>query len=265
MKLKKLSANCKTALVTGGSSGIGLIYARRLAEAGLDIILVSNREEELNEVAATLSADFPAVRIIPHFQDLSAQDAAEALFAWCKGEGLAVDVLINNAGMFFFKELEKEDVPRVGTMMNLHNMTVVKSSILFGEEMKKRGYGYILNMSSMAAKLPVPGITIYSATKAFLRSFGKSYSFEMRPYGVGVTTVCPAAIATPLYGLRKDLLDFGVRIRVIHTPEWLVDKALRGMMHKRRVLRPGLMNLWLPAVMAALPGKVETAIWNHYR
>ena len=150
-------------------------------------------------------------------------------------------------------------------MMNLHNLTVVKNSILFGDEMKHRGYGYILNMSSMAAKLPAPGITIYAATKAFLKSFGKSFSFEMRPYGVGVTTVCPAAIATPLYGLREDLLKFGVRIGVIRTPEWLVNRALRAMTRKRRVLRPGLMNVWLPAALALFPGKAETLLWEHFK
>jgi len=264
MKLRRLNANCKTALVTGGCSGMGLIFARQLAGAGLDVVIVSNREKELQEAADMLSAQFP-VKVIPHYQDLAAQDAAEQLFAWCKAGGITVDILVNNAGMFFFKELEAEDVARVGTMMNLHNQTVVKNSILFGDEMKHRGYGYILNMSSMAAKLPAPGITIYAATKAFLKSFGKSFSFEMRPYGVGVTTVCPAAIATPLYGLREDLLKFGVRIRVIHTPEWLVKRALRAMTRRRRVLRPGLMNVWLPAALALFPAPIESHLWKRYK
>jgi len=264
MKLKKLNANCKTALVTGGCSGMGLIYARRFCEAGFDVVIVSNREKELQETAGALSAEFP-VRVIPHFQDLSAQDAAERLHAWCAEQGIVVDVLVNNAGMFFFKELEAADVARVGTMMNLHNLTVAKSSILFGDDMKKRGYGYILNMSSMAAKLPTPGITVYAATKAFLKSFGKSLSFEMRPYGVGVTTVCPAAIATPLYGLRKDLLELGVKTRFIKPPEWLVDRALRAMARKRRIVRPGFMNLWLPATLALLPGKAEDALWKRFK
>lgn len=264
MKLKKLNANCKTALVTGGSSGMGLIFSKRLAEAGLDVVVVSNREEELNKACEELSAAYP-VRIIPHFQDLSIQDAAEELYDWCAEQGIIVDILINNAGMFFFKELEASDTARVGKMMNLHNLTVAKSSILFGSDMKQRGYGYIVNMSSMAAKLPVPGITTYSATKAFLKCFGKSLSFEMRPYGVGVTTVCPAGIATPLYGLREDLLKLGVRLRAIHTPEWLVDKALKAMVKRRRVLRPGLMNIWLPVAIAALPGKAESALWNRLK
>ncbi|MBQ2522417.1 MAG: SDR family NAD(P)-dependent oxidoreductase [Bacteroidales bacterium] len=264
MKLRRLNANCKTALVTGGCSGMGLIFARKLAEAGLDVVIVSNREKELQEAADALSAQYP-VKVTAHYQDLAAPDAAEQLYAWCQAEGICVDILINNAGMFFFKELEAADVARVGTMMNLHNLTVVKNSILFGDEMKHRGYGYILNMSSMAAKLPAPGITIYAATKAFLKSFGKSFSFEMRPYGVGVTTVCPAAIATPLYGLREDLLKFGVRIGVIRTPEWLVNRALRAMTRKRRVLRPGLMNVWLPAALALFPGKAETLLWEHFK
>jgi short-subunit dehydrogenase len=120
-------------------------------------------------------------------------------------------------------------------------------------------------MSSMAAKLPCPGITIYSATKAYLKSFSKSLYFEMRPYGVGVTTVCPAAIATPLYKLKPSLLKLGVNIGLIGTPRWLVRKALRGMFHKRRVVKPGLMNLYLPPMIAVLPKGLVDKLWQKYK
>jgi short-subunit dehydrogenase len=98
--------------------------------------------------------------------------AADELFAWCQSRGLVPDVLVNNAGMFFFKELTSADLGRVQAMLNLHVGTVTRLSILFGESMKQRGSGYILIVSSMAARLPTPGITIYSATKAYLRSLG---------------------------------------------------------------------------------------------
>ena len=265
MKLKRLNANCKTALVTGASSGMGLIYARRLAENGLDVILVSNQEKELQEAAESLSAAYPASRIIAHYQDLSAQDAAEELYAWCAAQGLAVDILVNNAGMFFFKELTAKDVARVGTMMNLHNLTVAKCSVLFGDDMRKRRYGYILNMSSMAAKLPVPGITIYSATKAFLKSFGKSLYYEMKPYGVSITTVLPAAIATPLYKLSDRQLKAGVKTGLIRTPQSMVRRALKGMDRGRRTVRPGFMNYSLPALISLTPGCVINRLWKKWK
>ena len=253
------------ALITGGSSGMGLEYARQLAAKGFDLWLVSNREEELAAAARALQSAFP-VRVTAHFQDLAKPDAADRLYGWCvREQGVLPDVLINNAGMFFFKELETEDLERVQAMVDLHVVTVTRACVLFGNAMKQRGSGYILNMSSMAARIPAPGITVYSATKAYLRSFGRSFSYEMKPYGVGMTTVCPAAVATPLYRLSEKWLRFGVRIGVIQTPRRLVKRALRAMFHKRRVVSPGLMNVYLPPLIDLLPGPVEAAIWKRVR
>ncbi len=253
-----------TVLITGGSSGMGLEYARQLAGRGYDLVLVSNREEELDTAAEALRAQFP-INVTTRFQDLAVPDAADSLFEWCQKEEILPDIVINNAGMFFFKELSLEDLDRVQAMLNLHMVTVTRSCLLFGEAMKKRGSGRILIMSSMAARIPAPGITIYSATKAYLKSFGRSLSYELKPYGVSVTTVCPAAIATPLYRLDEKKMKLGVSVGLIHTPKWLVRRAIRAMLHGRRVISPSLMNLWLPALIALLPGPLVAAIWKRLK
>ena len=252
------------ALITGGSSGMGLEYARQLVARGYDLLLVSNRGEELSSAAAALSAEYP-VQVRTHFQDLAQGRAADELFAWCQAEGILPDVLVNNAGMFFFKELQPEDLDRVQAMLDLHVNTSVRLCLLFGQAMKERGSGHILIVSSMAARLPVPGITTYSATKAFLRSFGRSLSFELKPYGVGVTTVSPAAIATPLYRLGEKWMRVGVRTGLIHTPRWLVRRALRAMFRGRRMVSPSLMNVWLPALIGLLPGPLIQWIWKRLK
>ena len=252
------------ALVTGGSSGMGLEYARQLAEIGCNLLLVSNQEKELEQAADALKQDHD-IQVVPHYQNLATETAADELLAFCQSENLQIDILINNAGMFFFEELTKENEAKALTMMRLHIFTPTRLCLLFGEEMKRRGYGYLINMSSMAAKLPCPGITIYSATKAYLKSFGKSLYFEMRPYNVGVTTVCPAAIATPLYKLKPSLLNFGVKIGVIGTPQWLVRKALNGMIQKKRVVKPGFMNVYLPPLIAILPKGLVSKLWQKYK
>ena len=250
------------ALITGGSSGMGLEFARQLAARGYDLVLVSNQEQALEDAARELSGPM-AVRT--RCQDLATATAADELFAWCRAEDLLPDVLVNDAGMFFFKELQAEDLDRVQAMINLHVTTVTRICLLFGQAMKSRGSGYILNVSSMAARLPVPGITIYSATKAYLRSFGRSYSYELRPYGVGMTTVCPAAIATPLYRLDEKKMRFGVRIGVIRTPQWLVRRALRALFRGRRVVSPAFMNIYLPALIALLPGPLIAHLWKKFK
>lgn len=251
------------ALVTGGSSGMGLEYARQLAEMGCNLLLVSNQREELKKVVEDLKT--AEIQVIGRYQDLSTETAANELFAYCQTENLQIDILVSNAGMFFFEELTTENEAKALTMLRLHTFTPTILFILFGEEMKKRGYGYLINISSMAAKLPCPGITVYSATKAYLKSFGKSLYFEMRPYGVGVTTVCPAAIATPLYKLKPSLLKFGVKIGVIGTPQWLVRKVLKGMMRKKRVVKPGFMNLYLPPLIAILPKALVAKLWQKFK
>lgn len=243
---------------------MGLEFARQLAAKGYDLILVSNRQEELEQAASELH-ERSEVQVVTRYQDLSLEQAADELAAFCQEQSLEVEILINNAGMFFFEELTRENEPKAMSMMRLHVYTPTRLCLLFGEAMKQRGHGYILNMSSMAAQLPCPGITIYSATKAYLKSFGKSLYFEMRPYGVGVTTVCPAAIATPLYKLKPSLMDFGVKVGLIGTPRWLVRKALRGMMRKKRVVKPGLMNLYLPPLIAVLPHGLVNRIWQKYK
>lgn len=252
------------ALVTGGSSGMGLEYARQLAVIGCNLLLVSNQKEELERAAESLKQGRD-IRVIPHYQDLATETAAEELFAFCQTENLQIDILINNAGMFFFEELTPENEAKALTMLRLHVFTPMCLCILFGEEMKKRGYGYLINMSSMAAQLPCPGITVYSATKAYLKSFSKSLYFEMRPYGVGVTTVCPAAIATPLYRLKPSLLKLGIKVGLIGTPQWLVRKAIKGMLRKKRIVKPGFMNRYLPPLIAVLPKKLVVKLWKKFK
>ena len=114
------------ALVTGASSGIGLQYATQLArDYHTDLLLVSNQEKELKEVAKDLAKEYN-VKTIAKYADLSKPDSAEELFAYCKENKLDVDILINNAGVFFFNPYCDTDMKRIELMLNLHVVTVAK-------------------------------------------------------------------------------------------------------------------------------------------
>ena len=241
----------QTALITGGSSGIGLEYSRQLADMGYSLILVSNREEELREAAAVLPGN-----VVTLCMDLSRHGAADELVRWCDARSLVPDVLICNAGMFFMEYLADGNLPKAQAMMALHMEVTTELCVLIGTKMKERGSGRILIMSSMAARIPAPGIAIYSASKAYLKSFGRSFSYEMRPFGVSVTTVCPAAVDTPLYPLPSKFRKAGRRIGLIRSPQWLARRALRAMMRGRRTVSPGLMNIIAPPLIRCLPSKV---------
>lgn len=230
------------ALVTGASSGIGLQYATALArDYHTDLLLVSNQEQEQVAVAKQLAEQYN-VKAIPLYRDLSKQDAAEELHQYCLDNNIEVDILINNAGVFFFNPLVETSMKRVELMLMLHVVTVAKMCRLFGEDMCKRGNGYILNMSSMSAWMAYPGIQTYNATKAFIYNFSKSLWYEFRPKGVGITVMTPGAVDTALFGLAPKYRKLAVRLSVSIPPEKLVRKALKRMFRKKKQGMPGLLN-----------------------
>ena len=248
------------ALVTGASSGIGLQYATQLArDYHCDLILVSNQQEELNQVAADLATQY-GVKTIARYADLSLPDAAETLHAWCHEQNLMVDILVNNAGVFFFNPYCETSMKRIELMLQLHMITVAKLTRLFAEDMihrqlmheeteqricgHKRMRGYILNMSSMSAWMAMPGIQTYNATKAFIYNFSKSLWYELKPHNVGITVMAPGAVDTGLFGLAPNLRKLAVNLTVSIPPEKLVRRALRDMFRNKKADTPGFIN-WL--------------------
>ena len=232
------------ALVTGASSGIGLQYATQLArDYHCDLLLVSNQQVELDQVAADLASQF-GVKTVAHFADLSLPDAAENLHTWCAENGYEVDVLINNAGVFFFNEYCHTSMQRIELMLQLHVMTVAKMTRLFAADMCARRHGYILNMSSMSAWMAMPGIQTYNASKAFIYNFSKSLWYELKPYNVHITVMAPGAVDTGLFGLAPNLRKLAVALTVSIPPEKLVKRALRKLFRGRKADTPGFIN-WL--------------------
>lgn len=232
------------ALVTGASSGIGLQYATQLArDYHCDLLLVSNQEKELNEVAAELKAQY-GVQTIAHYADLSLTNAAEDLYAWSTAQGLEVDVLINNAGVFFFNEYCETPLKRIDLMLQLHVVTVAKLTRLYAADMCARKRGYILNMSSMSAWMAMPGIQTYNATKAFIYNFSKSLWYELKPHNVHITVMAPGAVDTGLFGLAPNLRKLAVNLTVSIPPEKLVKRALKKLFKGKKADTPGFIN-WL--------------------
>lgn len=247
-------------LVTGASSGIGLQYATQLArDYHSDLILVSNQETELKAVAEELAKSF-GVKAIARYADLSKQDAAETLFEWCQKQQYVVDVLINDAGVFFFNPYVETSMRRIELMLNLHMITVAKLCRLFAEQMvnrelteeeqkqkicgKARKKGYILNMSSMSAWMAMPGIQTYNSTKAFIYNFSKSLWYELKPKDVSITVMAPGAVDTALFGLAPHLRRLAVNLTANIPPEKLVKRALRKMFRGKKADTPGFLN-WL--------------------
>ena len=227
----------KWALVTGASSGIGLAYAEELASRGYQLVIVSNEEQAIREKGEFLSEKY-GIEVLPLYRDLAIPGAAKELYDTCQEKNIPIEVLVNNAGMFFFCETLQAKANIVEKMLYLHVTTPTQLCYYFGQEMKKRRHGYILNMSSLSCWLPYPGITLY--------------------YGVSVTVLCPGAVATNLYNLSDNLKTLAIRLGIMMRPEKLAKKGINALFHHRASLLPGLFNkICTPLVMLLPHGLVR--------
>ena len=229
MRRREVLAGTKTALVTGASKGIGRCYALQLAALGYNVLMVASGECELLATAEEVRTASPNVWVRTLVKDLATPTAAEELFAWTEAEGIKVDVLINNAGIFSFCDILNTPIERIQRMIYLHDITATLNCRLYAADMIKRGGGRILNMSSFSIWMPYPGLSLYSASKAYLKSFSVAFSKEVEAQGVTVTAICPAGIATDLYGLSPKLQRFGLRTGILMSPESCARRSLNAM------------------------------------
>lgn len=240
------------ALVTGSAVGIGRQYAEQLAERGYNLLMVDVREEVATE--AKIIADAHKVKCDVKIMDLAVQDAACELHSWTVQEGYEFDVVVNNAGMFSFCDILNTPVERLERIILLHDLTLTNMCRLYGEDMVRRGKGRMLNMSSYSIWMPFPGLAAYSASKAYVKSFTQAFAKELRKTGVTVTAICPAGIATDLYGLSKGLQKFGVKWGILMSPKNCARRGLRAMFKGRSVVVPDWWFRLLIPFCKYLPG-----------
>ena len=229
MRRGEVFPGSKTALVTGASRGIGRSYALQLAALGYNLLMVASGDKELLATADQVRRLSPKVWVRTLVKDLATPTAAEELFAYTESEGIKVDVLINNAGIFSFCDILNTPIERIQRMIYLHDITSTLNCRLYAADMIKRGGGRILNMSSFSIWMPYPGLSLYSASKAYLKSFSVAFSKEVEAQGVTVTAICPAGIATDLYGLSPKLQRFGLRTGILMSADSCARRSLRAM------------------------------------
>ena len=225
-------------LITGASSGIGEVFARKLAARGRNVLLVARSEEKLvtlcNEMGRSNSIRAQYVAL-----DLSKREAPAQLFAEANRRGLTVDMLINNAGFGSMAEFSKLDLARELNMIDLNIKSLVELTHRFLRPMIERKQGAIINVASTAAFQPVPYMATYAATKAFVLSFSEALWEENRTHGVHVMALCPGVTETNFFeaaGIDRPPM------RTIQTAEEVVETALRALPREKSTVISGWTN-----------------------
>jgi short-subunit dehydrogenase len=188
-----------TALITGASSGIGEALATCFARDGHRLVLVARSEDKLQALAQSLrTAHGTRVDVLP--ADLTLPGAAAALAATLRRKRCAVDVLVNNAGVLEQGAFTALPAAAQRQMIALNVAGLTEMLVAFVPPMVARGHGRVLNVASIAAFQPVPGLATYAATKAYVLSLTESLVEELRDTGVSVTALCPGITATAMLG-----------------------------------------------------------------
>ena len=236
-------AGC-SALITGASAGIGRELARQLAGRAESLVLVARRLDRLEELRAELTKTHPNLNVRCRAVDLSQFNEVEELCGWLEREEIAIDFLVNNAGLGDRGPFVTAEPERIRQMMtvNIVALTSLTRALLPAMIQKKRGA--ILNVSSTAGFLPIRKMAVYAASKAYVTSFSEALRAEVRKAGVTVSALCPGPVATEFSQVaqRRSGKELPSSPGFMHVSvEEVVRAGLAGIECDKPVVIPGII------------------------
>jgi hypothetical protein len=223
----------KRALVTGASSGIGAAIARELATLGCDLVLTARRKDMLAKVAA----ECPKVKVDVVTSDLGKPDGARALW---DGAG-KIDILINNAGFGYFRRFDAVDWARDAEMVQLNMTSLVELSRRFVSS-RTGDRSYLVNIASIGAYQSVPNMSLYAASKAFVRNFSEGLHDEHRGTPLSVTCICPGGTHTEFHAAAGAGDYSWIANASMKSAEQVAHATIRAMLAGKRTVIPGFIN-----------------------
>lgn len=238
--MRPISYRDQTVLITGASSGLGAELARRLAERGVDLVLVARRAERMQALARELTDRHgTTVTVLP--QDLTEPGVGEALRRRLTDLGVEVTALVNNAGFASSGSFHEIDPDRLRQEVALDVAAVVDITRAFIEPLRARGDGFIVNLASIAGYQPIPDMAVYAASKAFVLSFTEGLWAESHGTGLRVLAVSPGPTTTEFFEVAGEKASAGLPKM---TPAQVVDAILAGLDRKVSPLHvvPGPLN-----------------------
>jgi hypothetical protein len=243
-------------LITGASAGIGTALARVFAAHGHELVLVARREDRLKALADTIVAagrPRPVVLAL----DLGRRDAAASLAAELSARGLEPDVVVNNAGFGLSGDAAVLDRDEQLAMIDLNVRALTELSLAFVDALA-RHRGGILNVASIAAYLPGPGMAVYYASKAYVLSFSEALHHELAARGIRVTALCPGPVQTE-FQARSGMKLPGAAKMIELPASRVAQLGYDGLMRGQRVVVAGVGNKIAVSLMRFIPNALLMA------
>lgn len=236
-----------TALITGASGGLGGAFAEQLAQRGTNLVLVARSTDKLQALARRLEQQY-AITATVMTADLASSSEVDQLISDLKARGIAVDLLINNAGFGLFRKFLELPLARQMEEIDVNVRAVVALTHALAPEMVARKKGGVINLSSSAGFQPLAGANVYAASKSFVLLFSEALAQELVGTGVRVLVVCPGPVATGFFADKKPDLTRNQ----MDDPKAIVEEVFRAFDRSKRVLVPGKLSVRLGAFSARL-------------
>lgn len=246
----------KTALVTGASSGIGGSFARLLAQAGANLIVVARREDRLNQLKQELESTH-GITVDVIAMDLSLPESPKTLFDATEGAGKPVDILLNNAGYGVDGTFNESDIHHQLNSMDLMMRTLTELSFYFGQTMKQRGEGYMLQVGSLASYMPIPNMATYAGSKAFVQRFGRALNAEYKKDNVHVTVLNPGGTTTEFFEVSGQTFPAWMVKLFFMSPEKTAEIGLKALAKNKASVVAGWPNKLTVATLRLLPEPLQ--------
>lgn len=250
----------RTALITGASAGIGASFARLLAAEGFDLLLVARREERLTSLAEELRSAH-GVRVEVFVADLSDPAAPADIMAFADAQDLAIDVLVNNAGMAATTSFADSTWSALAGEIQLMVTAVTELTHRVVPGMKTRGWGRIINLSSLAAFSPPGQSLLYSGIKSYVAYMSQSLDMELKPAGIHVTALCPGFTHSEFHD-AMGVTQAASKLPSIlwQQPEEVVREGWAAVNKGKPICIPGRVNKVLAGLTRPIPLRAQYAL-----
>jgi uncharacterized protein len=246
-------------LITGASSGFGEEFARQYAAKGYPLILVARRLDRLQALAKALHQEY-GVKVIVEQVNLSEVAAVNGLHANLRERGIAVEILINNAGHGLQGPFLDTPMQSALDMLQLDIASLTVMTRLFGEDMRERGHGKILLVASLLAHYGVENMAVYGAAKAYVLRLGDALHREFKRDGVTVTSLCPGMSDTGFAQAANQKITWGLKLLMMK-PAPVVRAGIHALHTGRISVVPGFNNKAAVVMVWATPRWLHQAIF----